>query len=429
MDRAQAIAVDVEENVYVTGYAAADLGWDYTTIKYNSGSSQLWLSSYNGPAGLNDMASDIAVDALGYSYVTGYSVGILTGFDYATLKYDPDGLPVWTTRYDPGQKDDDYAVAVMVDDFSNVYVTGYSFTDDASNYDYVTIKYSPEGTTLWTAIYNGPASNLDYALALALDSEGCVYVTGMSQGMETDFDYATIKYNPLSGNMLWEARHDGPVSGSDEAYDVGIGGDDYVYVTGGSEGDGTSQDYATIKYDPLTGDSLWVARYNAQENGADAAKALAVDGDNHICVTGMSWGGNVIANFDYATLMYDSDGNEMWTSRYDGSANSWDEARAIAVDGEGNFIVSGGSTEIGTASDYTTITYIVDGQETWRMNYNGAANGADVANDIAVGPSGAVFVIGYSQGIETGDDYLTVKYSPIPPLQVFRHAEAVPYIP
>lgn len=50
------------------------------------------------------------------------------------------------------------------------------------------------------------ADTLDLAQALAVDSEGNVYVKGYSYGKGTDYDYLTIKYDPR-GKRLWEARY------------------------------------------------------------------------------------------------------------------------------------------------------------------------------------------------------------------------------
>lgn len=43
--------------------------------------------------------------------------------------------------------------------------------------------------------YNGPGNGVDEAHALAVDSGGNVYVTGKSAGDGTSFDFATIKYD------------------------------------------------------------------------------------------------------------------------------------------------------------------------------------------------------------------------------------------
>ena len=80
-----------------------------------------------------------------------------------------------------------------MDGSGNVYVTGRSY-GSGTDYDYATLKYDPDGNQLWIQRYNGPGNALDEATAIAVDGAGNVYVTGFGSGSGTDYDYATLKY-------------------------------------------------------------------------------------------------------------------------------------------------------------------------------------------------------------------------------------------
>ncbi len=311
----------------------------------------------------------------------------------------------WVRRYNGAENDIDEASAIAVDGSGNVYVTGYA-TGDGTYADYVTIKYYPNGDTAWLRKYNGLYNYEDYARCIALDRSGNVYVTGRSFGIGTYTDYATVKYYP-NGDSAWVRRYNGSGDHYDYASAIALDSSGNVYVTGISDGGETYDDYATIKYYP-NGDTAWVRRYRGIGNSFDKAKALAVDDHSNVYVTGHSY--HMITNqCDYVTIKYYPNGDTAWVRRYDGLYGA-DSASAIAVDGSGNVYVTGGSISFGGFFDYATIKYKPNGDTAWVRRYNGPENLGDYAFAITVDGSGNVYVAGYSMGSGTDFDYCTIKY-------------------
>ncbi|MBS4016002.1 MAG: SBBP repeat-containing protein [Candidatus Latescibacteria bacterium] len=354
-DEAIAIAVDGAGNVYVTGWSySTTTNYDYATVKYNSAGVEQWVQRYNGAGNGMDRANAMVLDGQGNVHVTGYSQGAGIDFNYATIKYNSSGVLQWIAGYDGTANSDDHAYAITVDDSGYVYVTGGS-RNSGTWIDYTTVKYDADGGSIWIRSYNGPGNNEDRAHAIAVDGLGNVYVTGRSM-MGMYHDYATIKYN-RDGDTVWVRRYSGPGNYQDEALALALDGQGNVYVTGWSEATGTYDDIATIKYDSA-GVEQWVQRYNGPGNSNDRPSAIAVDSFGNIYITGYSvTSGN---NYDYVTIKYNSAGVEQWVQRYNGPGNNLDEATAIAVDNSGNVYVTGFSRSSGSSDseDYATIKYV-----------------------------------------------------------------------
>ena len=160
-----------------------------------------WDSTYTGSGAQQDSAIAIALDNSGNVYVTGWSTISGTNSDIVTIKYDQNtGSVIWFNRYDYAGLTDK-PTALAIDNSSGVvYVTGYSFAVLPSNRDFITIKYDPAtGDTLWTRRYNGPVSGGDESYAIGIDNSGNVFITGNSDQGSTTADIVTIKYTP-SGN-------------------------------------------------------------------------------------------------------------------------------------------------------------------------------------------------------------------------------------
>ncbi len=349
-DESRAIAVDGSGNAYVTGLSYNTLNGDCVTIKYNSNGDSVWVKRYGSDA--FDAGNSIAVDNLGNVYVAATSVGSGTGQDYATIKYNSIGDTLWVRRCNPFTNSDDFPTSIHLDDSNNVYVTGISWGGK-----FVTVKYDSEGVLKWTSVYNGPepSQNGEITVMSDLDQSHNIYITGRSLGTGTNFDYATIKYNS-AGVQQWAARYNGPGNYYDFPYGIKADGSGNVYVTGRSDGSGTSSDFATIKYNSI-GEQQWVTRYSSPGMTGDGANSLAVDGSGNVYVTGFSPGNGT--STDYVTIKYNSNGDQIWKIVYDnGSGNSAsDIPYSLVLDNTGNVFVTGASTATSFGEDFCTIKY------------------------------------------------------------------------
>src|SRR5438874_137751 len=223
----------------------------------------------------------------------------------------------------------------------------------------------------------------------------------------------TTSKNNFSGQQQWVIRYDGPGHDLDRASGIAVNDSGNVYVTGWSWEAATSSDYATIKYDSA-GQEQWVARYNSPGNGTDAATRIATDESGNVYVTGNSR--DPSTNYEhYVTIKYNSAGQEQWVASYSGPYNGAQLPLGIAVDGSGNVYVTGQSTGSGFASDCATVKYNASGTEQWVARYDGPGGSEDSACGLVLDNSGNVYVTGTS--VETGNntDYATIKYLQGPP--------------
>jgi hypothetical protein len=394
-DVGTAVTADNKGNCFVTGYTTAySQNFDYLTIKYNSNGDTLWTAVYNGESNNEDKAFGIAVDQPGNVYITGYSYSSLSGYDYLTIKYNSSGVQQWAARYNGTGNQEDKAFGIVVDDAGNSYVTGRS-TGSSANFDGVTIKYDSDGNEVWSDRYDGPGNGNDESAAITKDKHGYIYITGFSNGGNTGLDYVTIKYDYSNGSRLWLSRYSGNGNHDDKAFGIAVDNMFNVYVTGCSSAN-NSLDYLTIKYDS-DGNELWTAAYDGTANNDDKAFGIAVDNDYNVYVTGESKGIN--SDFDYLTVKYNSSGSEQWTARYDGTGVSLDAANAIVSSGS-SIVVTGtsmNSTSIGS-EDMVTIQYDKStGEQMQIVRYDGGQNISDVAQGIASDTLNNIFITGYSK--------------------------------
>lgn len=402
-NEATAIVTDNNGNVLVTGVCSATgTQQNYATLKYSATGALIWSSIYNGPANSFDVPNSIEVDALGNVYVTGYSFNSSADADIVTVKYNTLGQQQWEARYNniPGGFDGGRSVAV--DNAGNVYVTGYAASSTVT--DVVVIKYNSAGVQQWISFYNGTANNLDEGVKIGVDNSGNVYAGGNSYSGGYS-DYVVVKYNS-AGGFQWAERYNGPGSRNDLLNSMKVDGAGNVYVTGSSEGVSTFEDFATIKYNSV-GQQQWVMRFNGVLSTTDIARSLVIDNSSNVYVAGVT--SRTAGNSDAMTIKYNSAGAQQWAVHFDDSSRN-DHANTVDVDRNGNVFVGGFSYFRALVLKYSPA-----GALQWRGGIFSTATTTEV-NVLAVDTLGGIFTSGYQIG----------AFSEI---QTMRFSEAIPAPP
>lgn len=398
---------------FCTGFSYDNVSnFDYATIKYNSAGAPLWVTRYDAFGG-SDKAASVATDNIGNTYVTGASQGNGSVLDIATVKYAPGGEQLWASRYNGAANGNDLGTNIAVDVSGNVYVCGYS-DGSGSGKDYVTIKYNSSGSQQWAVRYNGPGNSDDIVSSMIFDPAGFIFVTGMSIGSGTLEDIATVKYNS-SGSEVWASRFNGAANNSDESASIALDGLGNIIVTGKSKSGSQPSNAEISNYDIVTlkinssGIQQWASLYNGAGNGDDEGSYVVTDNSGNIYVTGSGKG--LTSDLDYVSIKYNSSGAQQWVSLYNGTSNKIDRASSLVIDPSGNLFVTGSCDDIGTNLNYCTIKYNNLGQQKWVKKYNYIDNDTDKASTVKVDTQGNVFVTGLSKGLQSNKDFTTIKYS------------------
>lgn len=357
-DVATAVAVDANDDIIVTGYVHNGGNYDIHTIKYGgSDGSVLWQHSYNGASGGNDFASAIAVDSLNNIYVGGTIQGANARDDFVILKYapngpNPDGTPTWVATYDgvAGNHDRLTAIAAGPD---GIAVTGES--QNAGNFDLVTVKYGFDGSFLWERRYGDPADGKGQAVAV--DASGNVVVTGyVHNGLNRDG--FTARYAAADGTPLWARVRDGGYDDEGRALWLDDAGN--VYVTGYGFTLATNRDLWVGRYAAANGaDSLpggWQVLHNTVNGNHDVGVAIRGDNAGDLFVTSFT-NDHLTGYDDIRTYKFSRSNPTMLWSASHGSPDRHDRPVGLDLNPAGYPLMAGWSDTAASGYDFVAIQY------------------------------------------------------------------------
>jgi hypothetical protein len=297
------LAIDANDNVYLTGYIDGNAtientqltsygGRDILIAKYSSSGNMIWAKNLGSNA--EDVGNGIIADSNGNIVVVGaYSNGCI--FDTANTKNAEGGLDIFTAKYSSigtllwvqtsGSTANDSANGITIDDQNNTYTTGYFsgsvlfgslIRTSIGNEDAFIWKLNPNGATNWAS--TGGGLGLDISNNIALDNSGNVYITGyhdysgvISYGLvtlQTDYglyDGFIIKFD-ANGVAIWGQNFGG--AGRDLSFGIKIDDEQNVYLTGYFEnnaifGISNKKVILTVNGGSTGGYDIFVTKYTA----------------------------------------------------------------------------------------------------------------------------------------------------------------------
>jgi hypothetical protein len=387
-----------------------------------------WIRTYDGPAHRGDNFDAVALDAAGNVYVAGsqdYRWYQFQTPDILVMKYDPLGNAIWTDTYDSPAHDWDRACGDAVDMTSGyLYVAGYTARPDlGQNMNMWLRKYDLNGNVVWTREYDNPAHDNDSGYAVAIDSQGSVYVAGMVDRADLNQTHNMVlwKYD-ANGNLLWDRSYTNPTHSVsvERNWGMGVTTDQYgnAYVTGYQYVEGQNSNVWLRKYD-ASGNTIWTQTYDSPAHDLDQGSGVVVDSQGNVYVTGCEVRSDLGQSYNILLRKYDANGNFLWMQTYDSPAHNDDDGCGIALDAAGNVYVTGGEVRFDLDQWYNIWTreYDPNGNVLWTKTYDSPAHEWDLGDGIAVTPSGdAIYVSGTELRNDLGQESnaLLLKYSSIP---------------
>lgn len=350
----------------------------------------------------DNVTYDIATDAAGNVYATGYFNGVVDfdpsvevvertsagSFDIFLAKYSSNGRLVWVNTF--GGSEADIAFGLCLDDLGNIYLTGYfmgtvdfdptgnqlNLTGTSDGLDIFFAKFTPSGNVVFAKSMGG--DSYDAGTDIAVDAERNIYITGVFE-LTADLDPGPNVKNFSSRGMA---------------------------------------DIFMAKFDAM-GNYVWVKSIGSA--GSEEPRSIALDRIGNLCLVGVFGSPLDVdpdagvtqltskGNTDAFICMYSTAGELQFASSIGGANN--DQIAGAVFDRDGDVIVTGycsGTVDfdlgLGTENlttvfddDVFVARYTVSGTLKWAFTIQSGAVVA-INHNIAVDAGGNVYLTGAFYG-------------------------------
>lgn len=385
-----------------------------------------WGTSVGG-AGQGDAVTGIAVDAQGAVWVAGTFIGdarfgdaVLTAQDKVhpngfVAKLDLTNKVLFARVIGGGAQEENTPARLRVDKDGNVYVAGTFFRH---------FTYDGQSVEQNNALGGGSA----YVLKLDTNGKGLWAIQSSGEGSdENGYDVAI---DPKTGDVLLAGSYNGRALFYNKGADGGPNG---VVTT--TKATGGEEKAFVAKYSQADKQWKWARGWIGPGNDGGVTRGVAIGPDGTVSVVGQIKGsididGTTLPSADgtFVVKLAGDDGHTLWVTQIDGGGRADNGKVAIphaaTVDDAGNLIVTGefnGSAQVQSAqtvgldagvaadagagatgmlaiaNDMYLVKFGPDGRPVWAKQA-GVANAITRGDDVALDPSGTIYVAGFKQG-------------------------------
>ncbi|MEK7263458.1 MAG: T9SS type A sorting domain-containing protein [Bacteroidota bacterium] len=357
---------------------------------------ELWKRTIvNGLESSSDEAKKTASDNYGNIIITGSSNNKYCNADIVTIKYAPNGDTLWTARYAKSTLSDESPVDLQCDSIGNICVTANIYQQDSTRFGILILKYSPSGTLMTNRIYDTQSS--EWLKASLVDKNGNLYINGTAD----DSVELLLKFS-TDGQLLWEKKFTrASENGSNFIYDFALTPSGNICIIKDS-----SNSFALISYS-ASGDEIMRVFYESED--FVQSQVMAIDKLGNILITGYTIDEeNDYYDEDFITIKYNSSGVLDWSKIY--HRVDWDdEVVDIATDKSNSVYITGTTYPYDDETDvqeFLTIKYSSTGVLRWAQRYKYDNDYYSEPTSLAVDSAGMVAITGYS-----GNYFVVIKYT------------------
>jgi len=201
-DIANSVEIDSNNYIYIAGHSESldpsPAQSDVFLLKYNSSGDLEWERDWT--ASYTQRGVGLALDSNDNVYITGYTFGhpASSGKGYL-LKYDSSGNFQWERIWGVDGQYGNYFYRIIIDDKDDLYISGCTRTYGIyDNHDALLLNYDTSGNQNWNKIWMG--TGYDVTAGICMDSIGNIYLSGTTDTNSVGgYDTVLIKYKNTIG--------------------------------------------------------------------------------------------------------------------------------------------------------------------------------------------------------------------------------------